>query len=176
MIVGIMFSKPLADRYGKRNIFGIFLFLSALCVVMFNFYSPDAITAVFITQILHGFFYGVTIPLLWAMIADVADYSEWKNNRRATAIIFSAMILGLKIGLSLGGGLGAFILSKYGYVADAAQQTPGAINGIKMSVSVYPGLIFIIGSTLLFLYAINKQMEVTIETDLKARRSNRLVA
>ena len=40
-------------------------------------------------QMLHGFFYGITIPLLWAMIADVADYSEWKNYRRATAIIFS---------------------------------------------------------------------------------------
>jgi Na+/melibiose symporter-like transporter len=175
MIVGIMFSKPLADRYGKRNIFGIFLFLSALCLVMFNFYSADATTAVFITQILHGFLYGVTIPLLWAMIADVADFSEWRNNRRATAIIFSAMILGLKIGLSLGGGLGAFILSKYGYVADAAQQTPGAINGIKMSVSVYPGLIFIIGSALLFWYAISRQMEVTIEADLKSRRSKVLV-
>ena len=42
----------------------------------------------FVSQILHGFFYGITIPLFWAMIADVADYSEWKNNRRATAIIF----------------------------------------------------------------------------------------
>ncbi|HTL08746.1 MAG TPA: MFS transporter, partial [Chitinophagaceae bacterium] len=127
--------------------------------------------AVFITQILHGFFYGVTIPLLWAMIADVADYSEWKNKRRATAIIFSAMILGLKIGLSLGGGLGAFILSTYGYDANAPQQTAPAVNGIQMSVSVYPGLIFIVGCLLLFGYAINKRMEVTIEADLKARRA-----
>ena len=107
MIVGIAFSKPLADRFGKRDVFGVFLFLSALFLLMFVFYSPDAIGIVFITQILHGFFYGVTIPLLWAMIADVADYSEWKNNRRATAIIFSAMIFGLKIGLSVGGALGA---------------------------------------------------------------------
>ena len=45
----------------------------------------------FVSQILHGFFYGITIPILWAMIADVADYSEWKTNRRATAIIFSAI-------------------------------------------------------------------------------------
>jgi GPH family glycoside/pentoside/hexuronide:cation symporter len=170
MIVGILFSKSLADRYGKRNVFGSFLFLSALSLFMFNFYSPDAITAVFITQIIHGLFYGVTIPLLWAMIADVADYSEWKNNRRATAIIFSAMILGLKIGLSFGGGLGAFILSEYGYTADAAAQTSGAINGIKMSVSIYPGLIFSIGSFLLFGYAINKSMETEIERSLKARR------
>lgn len=170
MIAGIMFSKPLADRFGKRNIFGIFLFLSALSLMMFVFYPPDSIGLVVITQILHGFLYGVTIPILWAMIADVADYSEWKNNRRATAIIFSAMIFGLKIGLSVGGGLGAFLLAKYGYVADAPQQTAAAINGIKMSVSIYPGLIFTIGAALLFWYRINKKMEVTIEADLKERR------
>jgi Na+/melibiose symporter-like transporter len=176
MIVGIAFSKPLADRFGKRNIFGIFLFLSALSLMMFVFYSPDAVGLAVITQIIHGFLYGITIPLLWAMIADVADYSEWINNRRATAMIFSAMIFGLKIGLSLGGGLGAFILSEYGYVADAAQQTAGAINGIKMSVSIYPGLIFIIGAALLFWYQINKKMETTIETDMKARRLSSAVA
>jgi Na+/melibiose symporter-like transporter len=172
MIVGIGFSKPLADRFGKRNIFGIFLFLSALCLVMFSFYGTNAVGIAMITQILHGFFYGITIPILWAMIADVADYSEWKNNRRATAIIFSAMIFGLKVGLSLGGGLGAFILAHYGYVADAVQQTEGATNGIKLAVSIYPGLIFIAGSILLlFGYVINKKMELTIEKELKLRRA-----
>ena len=133
MIIGIMFSKPLADRFGKRDVFGFFLFLSALFLFLFAFYSPDSIGVVFITQILHGFFYGVTIPLLWAMIADVADYSEWKNNRRATAIIFSAMIFGLKAGLSIGGALGAALLARYGYIADAANQTANTVSGIKMS-------------------------------------------
>jgi GPH family glycoside/pentoside/hexuronide:cation symporter len=170
MIIGIMFSKPLADRFGKRNIFGIFLCISALCLMMFYFYSPDSVGLVILTHIFHGFFYGITIPILWAMIADVADYSEWKNNRRATAIIFSAMIFGLKVGLSLGGGLGAFLLSKYGYVPDAPEQTTAAINGIRMSVSIYPGLIFIMGAALLFGYIINKTMETTIEGDLKQRR------
>jgi Na+/melibiose symporter-like transporter len=170
MIIGILFSKPLADRFGKRNVFGIFLFLSALCLVMFNFYSRTAIEAVFITQVLHGFLYGITIPVLWAMIADVADYSEWKNNRRATAIIFSAMIFGLKIGLSVGGAIGAALLSKYGYVAEQAEQTAGAVSGIKMSVSIYPGLVFIIGAVILIWYEIDKKMEVQIEKDLKERR------
>jgi glycoside/pentoside/hexuronide:cation symporter, GPH family len=104
------------------------------------------------------------------MIADVADYSEWKNNRRATAIIFSAMIFGLKMGLTLGGSLGAALLSKYGYVADAIQQTSETVSGIKMAVSIYPGLIFIIGAVSLFGYEINKKMEVSIEDDLKIRR------
>jgi Na+/melibiose symporter-like transporter len=171
MIIGIMFSKPLADRFGKRDIFGCFLFLSGIFLLLFVFYSPDAVGLVFITQILHGFFYGVTIPLLWAMIADVADYSEWKNNRRATAIVFSAMIFGLKVGLSVGGALGAALLAKYGYVAEAPVQTAGTISGIKMSVSIYPFLLFLAGVILVVGYRINKNMELTIENDLKIRRA-----
>src|SRR6478736_952429 len=111
MIVGITLSKKFADKYGKRDVFGICLFISTLFIFAFIFYPPQSVGLLFALQILHGFFYGLTIPLLWAMIADVADYSEWKNNRRATAIIFSAMIFGLKVGLSIGGALGAALLS-----------------------------------------------------------------
>jgi len=94
-----------------------------------------------------------------------------ENNRRATAIIFSAMIFGLKIGLSVGGALGAALLAKYGYIAEAPHQTDSTISGIKMSVSVYPCLLFVAGVILLAGYKINKKMEVVIETDLKQRRA-----
>ena len=150
MIIGIFFSKPLADRFGKRNVFGSFITLSAFCLISIYFFSNTSVMAVFITQCLHGFLYGITIPLLWAMIADVADYSEWKNNRRATAIIFSAMIFGLKFGLSVGGALSAWLLGIFGYIADKPVQTDSATNGIKLLVSVIPGLIFIAGALLLF--------------------------
>ncbi|MCU0374695.1 MAG: glycoside-pentoside-hexuronide (GPH):cation symporter, partial [Chitinophagaceae bacterium] len=90
MIVGIGLSRRLADKYGKRDVFGTALFISTLFIIAFIFFPAKAVGLMFGAQILHGFFYGITIPILWAMIADVADYSEWKNNRRATAIIFSA--------------------------------------------------------------------------------------
>jgi Na+/melibiose symporter-like transporter len=171
MIVGIFFSKPLADRFGKRNVFGIFLAISAICLLMIYFLSDTAVSAVFLLQTLHGLIYGITIPLLWAMIADVADFSEWRHNRRATAIIFSAMIFGLKMGLSLGGALATWLLSLFGYEGDAATQPASAINGIRLMVSVLPGLIFIGGAALLFFYSINKTLESQIEADLKSRRT-----
>lgn len=171
MIIGITLSKGLADKYGKRDVFGVTLFISTLFILFFFFFPPTSIGLIFGSQILHGFFYGITIPLLWAMIADVADYSEWKNNRRATAIIFSAMMVGLKGGLSIGSALLTWILGLYEYVPQSeAVQSDIAILGTKLLVSIYPSIPFLIGVGLLFFYEINKKMEDQIENDLSSRR------
>jgi Na+/melibiose symporter-like transporter len=178
MIIGISFSKRLADKYGKRDVYGIGLFISALFVLVFYFFKPTSVVLMFVSQIMHGFSYGITIPILWAMIADVADYSEWKNNRRATAIIFSAMMVGLKAGLSIGGALVTSILGLYGYInkegVAAGQeiiQPESVAQGAKMLVSVYPAIPFILGAALLFFYEINKSKEVQIENELIKRRA-----
>lgn len=175
MLVGIGLSKKLADKYGKRDVFGIALFISTLFIILFIFFPPHKVVFIFGAQIVHGFFYGITIPLLWAMIADVADYSEWKNNRRATAIIFSAMMVGLKAGLSIGGALVSWIIGQFGYIHAEAGQTvvqPETVSeGVKLMVSVYAAIPFLICCVLLFFYEINKKTEVQIEHDLQERRN-----
>jgi Na+/melibiose symporter-like transporter len=176
-IIGIAISKKLADKYGKRDVFRYALLVATMFVLIFIFFKPGNVKLMFISQIMHGFTYGITTPILWAMIADVADYSEWKTNRRATAIIFSAMMVGLKAGLSIGGALVAWILGLYGYipiegtVAGAEIIQPDTVaTGAKMLVSVYPSIPFLIGVGLLFFYVIDKKMEVKIESELHARR------
>jgi len=177
MIVGISLSKKLADKYGKRDVYKYGLLVATLFVLIFIFFKPENVVLMFVSQILHGFTYGITIPVLWAMIADVADYSEWKTNHRATAIIFSAMMVGLKAGLSIGGALVAWILSLYGYIPIESAvagtkiiQPETVAAGSRMLVSVYPSIPFLIGVGLLFFYAIDKKMEVKIESELNARR------
>jgi Na+/melibiose symporter-like transporter len=171
MIVGITISKWLADKYGKRDVFGVGLFISTLFILFFYFFPPKAVGLMYASQILHGFTYGVTIPLLWAMIADVADYSEWKNNRRATAIVFSAMMVGLKGGLTIGSSLLTWLLGLYDYIPNSeTTQSATAINGTRLLVSVFPSIPFLVGAGMLFFYKINKKMEVQIEADLKQIR------
>ena len=179
MIIGITLSKGFADKYGKRDVFSVALFMSTFFIFIFYFFSAESVGLIFLSQILHGFFYGLTIPLLWAMIADVADYSEWKNNRRATAIIFSAMMVGLKGGLSIGGALVTWILGFYNYITKEAAvagevivQPETAVQGTKLLVSIFPSIPFLIAIGLLLLYEIDKKKEVKIELDLKERRNN----
>jgi glycoside/pentoside/hexuronide:cation symporter, GPH family len=180
MIAGISLSKKLADKYGKRDVYKYGLLVATIFVLVFFFFKPGNVALMFASQIMHGFSYGITIPILWAMIADVADYSEWKTNRRATAIIFSAMMVGLKAGLSIGGALVAWILSLYGYIPKEAAvagkeilQPETVAAGAKMLVSIYPSIPFLLGVGLLFFYVIDKKMEVRIEKELKGRRESR---
>jgi glycoside/pentoside/hexuronide:cation symporter, GPH family len=174
MIVGISFSKKLADKYGKRDVFSSALFVSTLFILFFIFFKPQSVILMFGSQILHGFFYGITIPILWAMIADVADFSEWKTNRRATAIIFSAMMVGLKAGLAIGGALVTWILGQYGYInAESGQeviQPETVAQGSRMLISVFASIPFFLVVVLLFFYEINKKKEDQIEKELSERR------
>ena len=168
-IIGILFSKSLAVRFGKRNVFMGGMATAAILLVFFGTLPPNAFAVAAITQIIMSFAWGTTVPLLWAMMADVADYSEWKNYRRATGVVFSAIVFGLKAGLGFGGALAGYLLAFYGYQANVV-QTPEAINGIRLTTSIYPALCFFIAVGLLFFYKIDKKMEYTIEQELAERR------
>ena len=73
-MIGIAVSRKLADKFGKRDVFGTALFIATLFIISFFFFNPKDVRLMFLAQILHMFFYGVTTPILWAMIADVADF------------------------------------------------------------------------------------------------------
>ena len=168
-IIGIFFSKKLSLRFGKRNVFIGGLSVTTLFTALFVLLPATALPVIFTTEILRQFAYGFTIPLLWAMMADVADYSEWKNNRRATGIIFSAIVFGLKAGLGFGGAITGYILSLYGYIPNAAQSAH-ALNGIRFTMSLFPAATFAVCVACLFFYPISKHLEIQMTDDLAERR------
>ena len=168
-IVGILFAKPLAVRYGKRNVFIAGLTLTAVFTAAFYWLPPDRLQLVFGTEILRQFVYGFTIPLLWAMMADVADYSEWQNRRRATGIVFSAVVFGLKGGLGIGGAIGGWLLAYYNYVPKV-EQSAETLQGIVLIASLYSAATFLIGAACLLFYKIDREMEIRISDELDRRR------
>ena len=172
-ILGVVLSKPLALRFGKRNLFIAGLLATVVFTAAFAVLPPTGVQLIAGTEMLRQFAYGFTIPLLWAMMADVADFSEWKNNRRATAIVFSAIVFGLKAGLGVGGAIGGYLLTFYGYVPNVA-QTARALDGIRLMTSVYPAIGFLLCVVCLLFYKIDRQTEFRMSGELDERRRSYL--
>lgn len=176
-ILGIVVSNFLVSRMGKRNVFIGGLILATIFAVLFYIVPPDGIIFVFVLQILFNFSWGITMPVPWAMMADVADYSDWKYNRRSTAIVFAGIVIGLKVGLAIGGAIGSMLLKWSGYIAPPAKvswvaQTPEAIFGIRLSTSIYPAIAIVFVIVILLFYKINKNMELKMQDELAERRKS----
>lgn len=169
LLVGVAVSNSLAVRIGKRNLFVLSMVLTAIFAVMLVFLPPSATVGIFASEILRQFAFGWSCPLLWAMIADVADYGEWKTGRRATATVTAAVVFALWAGLALGGALAGWLFSSYGYVPNAT-QTARSLLGIRMTASVYASLAFAATAGCLLFYGITKEANRKIADDLDERR------
>ena len=94
----ILLSEYLANKYGKKQTFIVCLTLTAIFTAMFYFPAKDNIGFMFVLNFLKSLAYAPTVPLLWAMIADVADHSEYVHYRRATGFVFAGVVFALKAG------------------------------------------------------------------------------
>jgi sugar (glycoside-pentoside-hexuronide) transporter len=170
-IVGIMLSRPLARRFGKRNTFRFGLLLSSALMAAFALLPPDSFSLLLALQIALQLAFGPTIPILWSMMADVADYSEWKTGRRSTALAFASIIFGLKLGFGVGGWLNGELLEYFGY-SQATALSSSASHGILMMVSIVPAVILLMGAGILTMYGLDDHFMHQIEQTLMTRRKN----
>ena len=169
-VIGVACSAALAIRFGKRAVAIVGFSLAAIFGAAFSFLPADGIGRTYLLEGVRALSYAPTIPLIWAMFADVADYTEWKWNRRITGVIFATILFALKAGLSLGGALAGWLLSGYGYRANAV-QTPEALLGIRLTAGVYPALFLAIVVGCLAAYRITREVEPEMQRALAARRA-----
>lgn len=167
-ILGVLVSTALAAKFGKKGVFVVGLFFTTVFTALYILLPSQAIGLAFLLNILRSLAYGPTIPLLWAMMADVADYTEWKTNTRATGLTFAGIVFGLKAGLGLGGAIAGWILSAYDYVPNAVQNAH-ALLGIRMTASIYSALFFFVGVIAIWFYKIDKKLNLQIQKDLEKR-------
>jgi GPH family glycoside/pentoside/hexuronide:cation symporter len=174
-LIGVFSSAYLSMRFGKKLIAIAGFGLSGIFMAAFIFVPADTIWSIFILDWLRALCYSVTIPLLWAMFADVVDYGEWQTGRRTTGVIYATIMFGLKCGLSLGAFLLGSILGLFGYVSpergkEVLSQSADAVLGIRLCVSVVPTIFFVVCIACLIFYPISKKLNIQIQDELAERR------
>ncbi len=168
-IVGAMATRFLVRAVGKKTGLILAHIILAVTAAATFWVPPEHVWLVMAMQILHTIGGGFNATLYWAMIADTADFSEWKFKVRTTGIVFSATTCSQKIGMGIGGAVTGYLLTGFGYVAGVA-QTAEANQGILLLVSLIPAVGFALVAFLFAGYGLNEEVCKTVREDLAARR------
>lgn len=168
-LIGVVLSKPLSMVFGKRAVFVVCLLLTAASTSWLFFIPRDNVMLMFLQALSWGLAYGPTIPLLWSMIGDAADYSEWTTGRRATGFAFAGVVFALKFGLGMGGFVQGMILAAYDY-DPSTRLTETAELGVRLVTTIYPALFILVATIILFFYPISRELNQQIADELEERR------
>jgi sugar (glycoside-pentoside-hexuronide) transporter len=171
LLIGVACSTAVVKKMGKRSTFFWSMLLTGLCCIALYFIPPTATVPIISLEVLRQFCFGCSGPVLWSMMGDVADFGEWKTGRRATGTVTSAVVFALWIGVALGSFFASWLLELYGYsgIKDAVQSAH-ALEGIRLTASVYSGAAFLAAAFCLIFYGISMKLNLTISHDLAERR------
>jgi len=170
LIVALPLSKPLAKRFGNKNVFIGSSLISGLFFILIYLPGVTDITTIYVFNIIAKMAYAPAVPLLWTMIADSADYGEWKTGRRATGLYFSAAVFAQKAGWGIGAAIAGWILAISQFVPNV-DQSETALTGIKLLVSVIPGVLYMSCAIFMIFYKIDKKTTDQMKIDLDAKRA-----
>lgn len=168
-VLGVMLVPLLARRLGRKTAFLILMGLAVTCTLAFAWLRPDQVPVMIAVNLIGSLAGGPVCAFLWTMYADAADYGEWKNGRRATGLVFSASIFATKQGYAIGAGLALALLSHAGFVANAV-QSPEVLAGLRLLMSLHPGVIGVVAIALMVFYPLNEAKMTAITLALDARR------
>jgi GPH family glycoside/pentoside/hexuronide:cation symporter len=162
---------PLMTKFiDKRKLLMILMSATGVLSLGFYFIPKDQIALMFALQIVIGFVLGPKSPLAFSMYADTADYNEWKNGRRATALTFAAATFSQKLGTALAAAVMGWLFTKLGYVANTA-QTSKSITGILLLISVIPAVFAFLAVAIMFFYDLDNSRMAVIQKELAARKA-----
>ncbi len=167
-------STPLMTKFcDKRRLLMILMSAVSVLSLLFYFVPKENIFLIYTLQIAIGFSLGPKSPLVFSMYADTADFSEWKNNRRATAMIFSAAAFAQKLGGAFAGAMIGWLLASMGYVANQVQSHDSQI-GIVLLMTIIPAIFAIISVFVVRFYSLTDSEVSEIQDALALRKSTEL--
>ena len=154
MIIVFPLIPKMVNKFGKRD---VILYTAALSfvfsVVRMFFYIRNVwvYTALNIMTLLGQTAFTM---LIWALVSDCLDYSEWKTGFRSDGSMYSMYTFSRKIGSTIASSGLAFSLGLVGYVSgENVVQTAEAVKGIYYVCNAIPTLCYgliLIGIGLIF--------------------------
>ncbi len=170
---GVLLTKQITQIFGgKRNAYLGLTVINVVLLVVFYWLPYDNLTILLVHQVLASFLTAPLMALFWSMLADTADFGQWKFGHRSTGLLLSTGTSSMKIGWSLGPAIAFWMLEyTFGFVANQA-QTPETIEGMRLLMSLIPAGVGVLAAAAVLTYRITPKMEVEMEMAIAQQRDD----
>ena len=164
-------------KIGKKGMFYLFLGVAIVgMALMYTFVSIPATKSNFVLLCIAQFVKSTGIitatGYMWALVPEVIAYGEYTSGKRIAGIVNALTGIFFKAGMALGGVVPGLVLAWVGFNAEAATQTPLALQGILWLVCVIPAILLLLAIFIISKYELSDEKMDEINKEIEARQLN----
>ena len=166
-ILSMIASTWVTKFYCKVKLFrNTQLAVAAISVLIYVVVKPGDIMLAFVLYFILSFVVDLHAPVFWSAIAETIDYGQVKTGKRVSGFAFGGISVCQKAGMAVAGAMVGILLTYFNYQPNQA-QTPQALTGIAMMLSVIPGFFHFVMGMLMFKYRISDTYYTTVKDDMR---------
>ena len=163
-LVGFLIIPTIIKKIGKKkaSAYGFWgLILSSVLKLVF----AKNLTMVIISLIITGFAIALLNLSNVSMLADTAEYAQWKLGKRSDSLLFAINTFAYKISMAFAGGVTGLLLSLANYVPNVPQSEL-TLTVINLMFSVGPIIFLLIGLLIVKKYELTEDAYSQIMDEL----------
>ncbi|MCE3605044.1 MFS transporter [Massilia sp. P8910] len=166
-ILSMIASTWITKSYCKVKLFRYTqLGVALISVLMYLAIKPGDAVLAFILYFMLSFVVDLHAPVFWSAIAETIDYGQAKTGKRVSGFAFGGISVCQKAGMAVAGGMVGLLLTYFQYVPNQA-QTPLALSGIALMLTVIPGFFHFLMGALMFKYRITDNYYTDVKSDMR---------
>ena len=173
-VIGIIITPiwyRLVIKFGKKSAFSASIMVIVVSYLYTGFLNPGqtSFATLLLLKVLNTTAIVGSLSVAPAMLADIADYAQWKTGVERNATYFSIKVFFEKSSIALGAALALAIAGWSGFVVTDAHFSPESIWGLKLAIVWGPVLFGSLSILFALLTPINERRHRIIKRRLDSR-------
>ncbi|WP_045858826.1 MFS transporter [Teredinibacter purpureus] len=165
-IAGAALTQWICKGRDKKMVYIALMLLNSVTIAVVYWISPDSMILFGALHLANGLLAGPITVIVFSMYADIADYTEAAKGRRVDGLIFSGASFSQKMGWTVGGASGGFLLAFFNYEPNVAQPEE-TIQGIRMMFTLIPAALSIVAALAMMAYQLSDAKMDEVQQKLK---------
>ncbi|MCM2681181.1 MFS transporter [Echinimonas agarilytica] len=169
-LIGAGATNWLTRYWDKKNVYIVLAFINAIMMGSIYLIGANNLPLLYVIHFASSLLSGPTIPIVFAMYADIVDYQEANKGVRTSGLVFAGASFSQKMGWTVGGAATGFLLAFFGYEPNV-EQSESAITGIQWMFTLVPGALAVFGALAMYWYRLDEKAMNDIQSALDVRKA-----